>query len=281
LTLEFVADEHFLGLLQDMGLTHQEAVVYSVLVSHGPLPAKKVGEVAGLAREHSYQVLKRLETKGLVEVRLSDYSLFVATEPRVAVASFVSRIEDQSNSLKEKAYEVGARLQALRTKRPACHEAPGRNDPQLRLVFGKQVQAEFERELAECKDDYMGIIMPEIMATPNGLRTLESLQIAAKRNVRVRVITESLPITRRYIGRYSKELSFRHNTAVAHGVRFSIFDRSRVIQAMFDPVAKDEEKEIICSGNRTLVKGLMLYFEQFWETSIPVGPNRITIKSCT
>jgi sugar-specific transcriptional regulator TrmB len=274
LTLEVTADERVLHLLQDMGLTHQEAVVYSTLVSLGPSPARRLSEVTHLAREHCYEVLRKLESKGLVDVLLSNHSLYVPAAPRSAVSLFVSGLESQYSVLRESAYEIGAWLETMTPKVPVVVEDEASPEPHIHLVFGKHTFIEFERELEACRSEYLGIIAPQTLDTPRGLKTLESLARTAKRGVSIRIVTDVGPANRQSIVHFSGALNIRTSSVACEGPRFSVFDRSRVMQSMHEPAAKEEETEAICSRNKILVNGLALLFEQFWRDSRPVLPRK-------
>src|ERR1700722_19417037 len=67
--------------LHSMGLTHQEAVVYTSLLSLGPSHARAVYKDSHLTREDTFRILRGLEAKALVQVIIGKPSIFVAIEP--------------------------------------------------------------------------------------------------------------------------------------------------------------------------------------------------------
>ena len=173
--------------LRAMGLSHQEAVMYSQLVALGPSTARHISEAAHLPREDSYRLLRRLESKGLVEVVLGKPSIFLAIEPRAAVRSFVSNLESRSESLKQRAYDLGIWLEKIKgTGHPEEVERSLRESA-VRILWGQQVFLEFEKSLRKCTEQYEGVYSPLGFLGTSGSALLESLLLARKRGVRVRI----------------------------------------------------------------------------------------------
>lgn len=268
--------ERLLDHLQQLGLSHQEAVVYSTLVSLGPSPARDLSHAASLAREHCYEVLRKLEAKGLVKVELADRSMYTAVEPRATVAFFISSLDSRFTALRDTAYETGALLETLSGKIPRSHEERMRPAPQVQLLFGQRVTLEFERQLEACKDEYMGIISPWTLVVPGGLRTLEFLEKTARRGIKVRLVTSVLP---EYgnglecLKRFSGDFKIRKNSLAESGLRFALFDRARAMQPMHGPAVVDEKREVIYTENPTVVDSLAVYFEFLWRNSSPLYPD--------
>ncbi|MDA4114379.1 MAG: hypothetical protein OK474_10060 [Thaumarchaeota archaeon] len=260
-------------MLRELGLSHLEAVVYSTLVSLGPSPAREVSQASHLAREHCYEVLRRLENKGLVKVQLGDHSVYVPAEPRTAVSLFISDLDARYASLRDEAYEVGAWLET--TKPSQVPESHNHSERRVQLVFGKHTLLEFERELNACKTEYLGIIAPETLETATGIRILESLARATKRGVAVRVLTGIVPARKELLRRLTSEFSIRTNAVAGRGPRFDVFDRSRVMQPMHGPTAEEGEMEAICSESPALVNGLVAYFEELWRKSRPLTKRKV------
>ena len=256
-------DARSLTLLEELGLTQQEALVYSTLLNLGNSPAKKVAEATQIAREHTYQVLKRLQAKGLVDVALADQLLFVPAKPRAAVGFFVSRIDDGSRELKEKAYEAGAWLQTIASRAPRSGEKEGearlRPESEIRIVYGRRVAHEFESELSGCKEECLVLQSLSSFRTSNGLRALEQLKHAWSRGVDVTILTDADPHRGDPLGPLSRELNFRCAPSSAGGPRFAVFDRSRAMQTL-SPSGHGEPRSL-CSTNSEMVSGLVHYFE--------------------
>lgn len=268
LTAERLAD------LREMGLTHQESVVYAVLLSMGPSHARQVSERANLPREDSYRVLKHLEAKGLVEVVLGKTSVFVAVSPRVAVRSFVSKVETRSEELMQKAYDLGVWLETIKRTAMGGEEVV-HDSTSVRVFSGNQVFTELEKMIREATKQYSGLLAPFTFVSFLGSQILEDLVSASKRGVDVRIITTITNETSESVRRYSRVLPVRHHPAVSQGIRFSIVDGSVAVVALTEPVKNAEGARVLYSSIPTLTRGLMFHFEEMWKESRPtVQPLR-------
>lgn len=253
--------------LQEMGLTYQESLVYSELVSMGPSHARRISERAHLPREDSYRILRRLESRGLVEVHLSKPSVFVAVEPRAAVRSFVSTLESRSEELKQRAYDLGFRLEKIKGTARNPEEADSSSDSTLRVLTGHQVFVELERALSCCQRTYSCVLAPVSFVSASGAAVLDEILACRRRGVETRLITEFNRDNLDAIRRYSKQLAIRHHPNAGQGIRFSVFDDSKTILALAEPVTARDGARVMSSSIPTLVKGLTFYFEQMWEES--------------
>ena len=187
---------------------------------------------------------------------------------------FFSDVEARYASLWDEAYEVGAWLETIKPSQ--VPESHNHSERRVRLVFGKHAQLEFERQLNACKTEYLGIFSPQTLETAAGIRTLESLARAAKRGIAVRVLTGIVPARKQLLRRrLTSEFSLRTNAVAGKGPRFSVFDRSRMMQPMHGPTAELGDKEAICSESPTLVNGLVAYFEELWRVSRPPMKRKV------
>lgn len=256
--------------LREMGLTHQESIVYAVLLSMGPSHARRVSERANLPREDSYRVLKHLEEKGLVEVVLGKTSVFVAVDPRVAVRSFVSKVVTRSEELTQKAYDLGVWLETIKDTVPRDDDGVTLSNPSVRVFSGNQVFSELERMIREGRAQYSGLVSPVSFGSFLGSRFLESLVSASKRGVDVRVITTVTDQTSESVRRYSRILPIRHHPSINHGIRFSVVDGTKAILALAEPGRNAGEARVLYSSIPTLTRGLMFRFEEMWKESRPI-----------
>jgi sugar-specific transcriptional regulator TrmB len=141
--------------LHSMGLTHQEALIYTSLLSLGPSHARTVCGDAHLTREDTYRILRSLEAKGLVQVIVGKPSTFVAIEPRSAIRTFVSRIDARSTELKQRAYGLGEWLEGVHLQQP--RGAPEER-VSVKLLFGRQIVEETIRHLGECRFEHVAVM---------------------------------------------------------------------------------------------------------------------------
>ncbi len=72
--------EKIMGVLQELGLTMNEAKVYIYLAKTGYKKATEVAESVGIPRTETYQILNRLQSKGLVKATLEHPIRYSAIE---------------------------------------------------------------------------------------------------------------------------------------------------------------------------------------------------------
>lgn len=99
--------ERIVVLLEDLGLTKNEVLVYLDLVKHHVCNAQEISQRAGIYRSNCYESLRRLVGRGLVsEVKRENTSYFQARDPEV----LREIVEKQKDSLEEaisKIREIG------------------------------------------------------------------------------------------------------------------------------------------------------------------------------
>jgi sugar-specific transcriptional regulator TrmB len=254
--------------LHSMGLTHQEAVVYTSLLSLGPSHARAVCKDAHLTREDTYRILRGLEAKALVQIIIGKPSTFVAIEPRSAVKTFVSQIDARSTELKQRAYGLGEWLERVST----FNGREGHHDEAIsvKLLFGHQIIEETIRLLGQCRSEHVAVMTGRGFAVSSQTGYLDYLSLAVQRGIRVRFVTEVNQANRQAVSRFSRKFEVRHHEDLDRMMSFSISDGSAVTLALTD-LADIDEARAICANSPTLVGGFRSYFEQIWGGSTAVS----------
>ena len=250
--------------LHSMGLTHQEAVVYTSLLSLGPSHARAVCKDSHLTREDTYRILRGLEAKALVHVIIGKPSTFVAIEPRSAVRTFVSQIDARSTELKQRAYGLGEWLERVST----FNDREGRQDETIsvKLLFGHQIVEETLRLLGQCRSEHVTVMTGKGFVASNQMGYLDHLSQAIQRGIRVRLVTEVDQANRQEVYRFSRKLEVRHHGDLDRMMSFSISDSSAVTLAL-TRLDGTHEARAICANSPTLIGGFRSYFEQLWGES--------------
>ena len=250
--------------LHSMGLTHQEAVVYTSLLSLGPSYARAVCKDSHLTREDTYRILRGLEAKALVQVIIGKPSTFVAIEPRSAVKTFVSQIDARSTELKQRAYGLGEWLERVST----FNDREGQQDETIsvKLLFGHQIVEETLRLLGQCRSEHVTVMTGKGFVVSNQMGYLDHLSLAIQRGIRVRLVTEVDQANRHEVSRFSRKLEVRHHEDLDRMMSFSISDSSAVTLAL-TRLDGTHEARAICANSPTLIGGLRSYFEQIWGES--------------
>lgn len=80
-------------LLQQIGLNKYEAEAYYTLLTHGALTGYEVGKYSQVPGSRSYEILERLQEKGLALVQSGDPPRYRAQDPQEVFARFRSTME--------------------------------------------------------------------------------------------------------------------------------------------------------------------------------------------
>jgi len=95
-------DAETLDLLRRVGLNQYESKVYFSLLHEGPTSASEIGGLADIPRPRTYDVLDKLEKKGLIRVQPGRPTRFQATDLKEAFEFLKhKRIEECDNSVQE------------------------------------------------------------------------------------------------------------------------------------------------------------------------------------
>lgn len=254
-----------------MGLTHIEAVIYSGLVSLGPSHARQLSERFHLAREDTYHVLKRLESKGLLQVAMENPHTYTALEPRAAVKNFVSDIDSRSDDLKQKAYEVGIWLDSIRQ---SVHESNQLGDERpvssVKMLNGLQVFIDCGKRIRSCHSSFTAVYSGATFSIAAGLGLVNELLAASRRGIEVRLITEATRENWERLRGYSKKLNIRHQPNTDIGMRFSVIDGSQLFLSLAEPTLTVNKAKAIWSDNPPFVRGMRVHFEHVWSEARPL-----------
>jgi sugar-specific transcriptional regulator TrmB len=82
-------------LFENIGLSKNEAKIYSCLALGGPSEARKLSLASGVPRTKIYGVLKKLAERGLVVETPGDPSRFAVTSPAESYKAFLQSLKDE------------------------------------------------------------------------------------------------------------------------------------------------------------------------------------------
>jgi HTH-type transcriptional regulator, sugar sensing transcriptional regulator len=88
-----------LEMLQQLGFSSYEAAAYTALLARGPLTGYEVGKYSRVPLSRSYEILQRLQQKGLVLLQPGDPARYLAQDPQHMLANFRSGIEQTLDNL--------------------------------------------------------------------------------------------------------------------------------------------------------------------------------------
>ncbi|XHH09472.1 MAG: TrmB family transcriptional regulator [Candidatus Bathyarchaeia archaeon] len=93
------------NLLETLGLTTSQVRVYLALIDNGPSKVSQIAKDSGIHRAHLYQILRSLESNGLVEKNLSD-GIFIPTPLKEALEMLIEQKHKEMATIEEKAKTI-------------------------------------------------------------------------------------------------------------------------------------------------------------------------------
>jgi len=170
--------------LQFLGLTLNQARVYSALAKLESATAKNLSGISGLAACDIYRVIPELQKLGLLETTIAIPKLFRATPPQDAMKILLKQKQEDIQKMQSKAKEFLAKIETV--KNPE-------NEDFAKIVlipnWKRAVQLGMTR-LLKTKEQLDAILKNELFYHLNS-KTAKHLEKLLRRKVRMRFLLES------------------------------------------------------------------------------------------
>jgi sugar-specific transcriptional regulator TrmB/DNA-binding CsgD family transcriptional regulator len=253
-------------MLEIAGVTHEEGLVYRLLVSSGQCTVADLAQRAGLTDTDAERIVKSLTTKGLASHRDGTPRVYRAVPPDVALLPRLKRSTDALDL---------ARLEADRLIE-SYRDTMRRHDAGqlLEVITGSEALRQHLRQIqTSAHDEILWFCKAQYVAMPSGSNTEEFEALA--RGVRYRVLYEKAffddegAVENVVAGVQAGEVA----RAVPHlPLRLAIADRSI---AMFPLVAggphgSSEEPTTALVRDSNLLSALIALFECYWDGAVPL-----------
>ncbi|MFH0835718.1 MAG: helix-turn-helix domain-containing protein [Candidatus Micrarchaeota archaeon] len=242
------------ALLQELGLTGNEAQIYLSLCSLGPANASGIAEKSGVNRTLVYDTLKRLLEKGFVsEVDLDKKKLFKAAEP----GRLRALVEERQKLALDGVERLIPALQEryVSTRRPMANTYTGLEG--LKTVFTQEID-----ELPEGGVLKVYRVQPGVaIASPIFMSWWNKKRIAKK--ITLKGIVDSSPAALKR-GKELAKMPFTEirflKEPLPSPVTYQVFGEKASIMAM-----AEEESLGIVIESRIVAKSLEENFDCTWE----------------
>ncbi len=161
-------------LLEEIGFTKYEAMIYATLVSHGPTGVTDINRLSGIPRNKVYETMDTLAKRGIVYVQPGRPVIFKAVTPRMVLGQF---IEDYIRIAKEA-------MNILLREEDSCQEDKIED---VWVISGSQsIKKRLAEMIAEAKKSFFAIEIypPEFLYGVSSV-----LKAAAERGVKIRAVS--------------------------------------------------------------------------------------------
>lgn len=257
--------------LQAIGLSPQEAQIYSALVRHGSLGASAIAKLINVPRSSVYPALDALTDKGLLEAEAGYGSRFSAVPPSDALPSLLAREQETLQQRQAIAGEVIAGFAAV------AEPVEALADNLIQVIRNPRAASErFDRLHLEARRQIEGFIKAPFLMRPSDLPVQ---QRALQRGVRIRGIYEQAVLDEPEVKPFlAKWVSAGEEARVFAGSlphKLALFDRESVLLPLFMP---GDQVRTLFIRHPQLAISLGMLFDSLWERSTPIEPEVSTLR---
>lgn len=265
MTAQYATSEEFDVLIR-LGLTLNEARVLMALYASENLTAKTIAKSSGVAREIVYQIIPKLQKKGLVDELITNPKTFKAIPLENVIETLTQQRKQEDNDLFAKAQELAKKQQQT---------SEVRNDnSNITLIAPKKGDPNWKRDW-ETYQESVDLIMPtqKFIQWPHH-DAEKNIDDAIKRKTTIRMITQTA--TEQVIKQPPPKYFTQSLASKLGAIKYKFLDATQVEMAVFDKkilyLSTTKEKRILDmvwlrSNNGFLVEMANKYFETLWASS--------------
>lgn len=261
--------------LEECGLGEKEARAFAHLTHLGKSKVTDLAKAAGLKRAETYQVLERLQSRGLVEATLERPRQFTAVAPDRALDVLVAERAQGLKTVEAVRGDLVARLAKL---------GGGASEPTseaFRVLHDRnQIAGQLARTLRAAKTELCVVASSRSLfrlLLDEGLET--EFRAAQDRGVHVRILTEVLPGQEDVLQRLAEFADVRH-LMVPRPLRFFIADEKEIVQYVTaDPLGTATKETAMWMGARDHVQAQRAFFDDLWSSGMTAAARVEELRS--
>lgn len=178
-------EAHVMPLLEDYGLTEEEARVYVGVLRMGTGKVSEISHFTNTDRVKGYKILENLRNEGYVTSTLSSPILFSANDPKTTFDELLKKKKTDIQRLEKNHDRLIENLEKLKG-----HHAES-NLPKLSVISGRDnIYNEIKKIIDETKDELYLVTSTSDLIRMYYTDIPDAIKKALKRKVEIRLITE-------------------------------------------------------------------------------------------
>jgi sugar-specific transcriptional regulator TrmB len=241
------------NFLDEIGLSQYEKKTYLTLLRIGNSKSKRIAKESGVSYGRIYEILDKLEDKGLVIIIPTEPKTFDAVDPKLAFNLIIKREEEKIHKLKKEIASL-----KIPDKLPHIQE-----DKTL-VLKGKQKQISMISEMHErAKKEILlipGVYKPIVA---RNIATLRALNRGVKMKKLIRKVNpENIDILKK-----SAKLGEKIRKTYLPGLRLIVADDKEAMISIVNPKSKERDRISIYTTNKEFAKSIAVFFDSIWENS--------------
>ena len=251
--------------LMELGLTLNQARIYVALLhSEKPMTAREISKTTSITRQDVYRILPALQKDGLMEKTITSPTRFKATPLKVGASILIRNKIAQHNALLEKVNMMTA--ESL-IKQSAIDE-----EPEFILIPENEAVVQKISQITSSVQTSLDIITSKRRLPRAILEFFDERMQALKRGVKIRIVTEKLPLTNGDIGKTllaerKAGTIFKFTPSLPLALLL-LFDRKQVL--IITSATGTLETSALWSDNPCLIGLAINYFENTWNSGVEI-----------
>jgi sugar-specific transcriptional regulator TrmB len=253
-------------LLQDLGLSPNEAAIFEALLQHGELAVADISRRAKTHRRNVYDALQRLLEKGLVyEILEHKHSLYRAVSPQ--------KLLDLIDEKRTKLLNVMPHFMELFSDTPAKEAV---------LIYrGTEGLKNYMRDILRKGSDYYSIGAKGIWADPRVKDLLPSfISEAKKKQIKFRILYD--PIVKASGTTVLSAIPSDHRFLPDHcktPASLGVFGDTTVVLTDMSVGRMKDDISFTVITNKKLADSIRSWFSLLWEVSSSSAPKKAFVNS--
>ena len=269
--------------LTSFGLTGNEAKVYLSLLQLRKANAREIAKLANIPRQEIYRVLPSLEKLGIVEVIIDKPTKYLAIGPQDVLKQLIRL---QGENLKKQLGELRRRKMVLESELKALEgRSAGLAIPEpisFMLISGQHlINEKIEEMLQNAKSEVLWIAPKVEIRRAVAYDRDRLLYNCAKRNVKVRIVTEIDAKNVDDVEKLSKFCEIRHSLGVT-SVATIVDNRELIIGSAIHSGENSVDSELmheLWTNDSSHINLMKDFFEKVWNISVPATLGIEAIRS--
>jgi sugar-specific transcriptional regulator TrmB len=273
-------------ILKDIGLTEKETEIYIFLTRHGALKGLDIAKRIKKHKAQVYNILKNLQTKGLVEPSLEFPTRFTAVPFEKVIDLSIKAKRDEAAFIENTKKEIMSYWNDVRQS--------GLLEPSLEkfvVIEGKnKINRKISQMVMETKNQFSAVLTVPGLLNAQRIGLFDPVENPPKSNMQFRfvidVTEEDLNLLKVVLKmKHQSRFDFRGRTTNL-GMRLSprmvIRDDEELmlfVTPKFDVSDREQDETCLWTNCKTLVLSFMSVFKDIWQNSSDIEDKIVEIKA--
>jgi sugar-specific transcriptional regulator TrmB len=246
--------------LDKLQLSQYEKQAYLSLLRLGRVKSRQVANESGVSYGRIYEILDKLEKKGLISILPTKPKSFEAIDPSIALRLAIHREIDLL-------HETEKQLKSL--KIPA-HKPAAQAAEKTLILHGFQKQMEMITDMSLRAQKEI-LIIPGVWDPTTKTSTHQStIHHALERGVSSRMLLRAVTPNNRALAKERLRRGQKIRQRELSGLRLHIIDRKEALISIVDD-KKTKERISIYTSNKEFANSMAIFFDSLWEKSKPIN----------